>query len=61
MKDFIFMATLWIVIGFCLTIFIARSTKIISRKKQKNYESEGIAIGMCRGVAVGTRFEGGLK
>ncbi len=59
MKDFILAAAPWIAIGLCLAIFIARHSEK-EKNSGKTYESEGIAIGMCMGVALGTMFEGGL-
>lgn len=47
MKDFIFAALPFIIIGICLAIIFANCNN-----KEKVYLSEGLAIGMCFGVAV---------
>ena len=47
MKDFIFAALPFIIIGLCLAIICANG-----KKYKETYLSEGLAIGMCFGVAV---------
>ena len=47
MKDFIFAALPFIIIGICLAIICANF-----KKEKKTYCSEGMAIGMCFGVAI---------
>ena len=47
MKDFIFAALPFIIIGLCLAIICANG-----KKYKQTYLSEGMAIGMCFGVAV---------
>lgn len=59
MKDFILAALPWVAIGLCLAIFFARSAKK-EKKTTENYGTEGMSVGMCIGVALGTCFEGGV-
>ena len=47
MKDFILSALPFIVIGICLAIICANF-----KNEKKTYCSEGMAIGMCFGVAI---------
>ena len=47
MRDFIFAALPFIVIGLCLAIICANG-----KKYKLTYCSEGMAIGMCLGVAI---------
>ena len=47
MKDFIFAALPFIIIGICLAIIFVNGNN-----KDKTYLSEGIAIGMSLGVAI---------
>ena len=47
MKDFIFAALPFIIIGLCLAVICANG-----KKYKQTYCSEGMAIGMCFGVAV---------
>ena len=53
--DFLSAALPWISIGLLLAIFFAQSAR---RKKdaeaKDHYSSEGLALGMCFGVAIGT-------
>ncbi len=55
--DFLSAALPWICIGLLLAIFFAQSER---RKKDKseNYGTEGLALGMCFGVAIGTSLDG---
>lgn len=59
MKDFIFAALPWVAIGLCLAIFFAKNARK-SNKETENYGTEGMSIGMCFGVAIGTSFDGGV-
>ena len=55
--DFLSAALPWICIGLLLAIFFAQSTrKKKGKKKNENYGTEGMALGMCFGVAIGTSF-----
>lgn len=47
MKDFAFAALPFIIIGICLAIIFANG-----QNNEKTHLSEGLAIGMCFGVAV---------
>ena len=47
MKDFIFAALPFIIIGLCLAVIYANGEKY-----KQTYCSEGMAIGMCLGVAI---------
>ena len=47
MKDFIFAALPFVIIGICLAIICANF-----KNEKKTYCSEGMAIGMCFGVAI---------
>ena len=47
MKDFIFAALPFIIIGICLAIIFANG-----KKYKQTFCSEGMAIGMCLGVAI---------
>lgn len=49
MKDFIFAALPFVIIGICLAIICANY-----KQEKKTYCSEGMAIGMCLGVAIAT-------
>lgn len=49
MKDFIFAALPFIIIGICLAIICANG-----KKYKHTYCSEGMALGMCLGVAIST-------
>ena len=46
MKDFVFAALPFIIIGICIAIICANF-----KDEKKTYCSEGMAIGMCFGVA----------
>lgn len=50
MKDFIFAALPFLIVGICLAIMCAH----FNSKDQKNYMTEGMCIGMCLGVALAT-------
>lgn len=47
MKDFIFAALPFIIIGICLAIIFANN-----KEGKKTYLAEGMSIGMCLGVAI---------
>lgn len=47
MKEFIFAALPFIIIGICLAIIFANYKK---EKDEKNYLAEGMCFGMCAGV-----------
>lgn len=51
MKDFILAALPFAVIGICLAIICANF-----KSEKKTYCSEGMALGMCFGVAVASAF-----
>lgn len=51
MKDFILAALPFVVIGICVAIICAKF-----KGEKKTYCSEGMAIGMCFGVAVSSVF-----
>ena len=51
MKDFIFAALPFVIIGICVAIICAKF-----KEEKKTYCSEGMALGMCFGVAIGTSF-----
>ena len=55
MTDFLSAALPWICMGLLLAIFFAQSArKEKENKKNDNYGTEGLALGMCFGVAIGT-------
>ena len=57
--DFLSAALPWICIGLLLAIFFAQSSwKKKDGKKKDNYSTEGLALGMCFGVAIGTSLGG---
>ena len=47
MKDFVLSALPFVIIGICLAIICANF-----KEEKKTYCSEGMAIGMCFGVAI---------
>lgn len=52
MKDFIFTALPFVIIGICLASICANF-----KKEKKTYCSEGMAIGMCFGVAIASSLQ----
>lgn len=53
--DFLSAALPWICMGLLLAIFFTQSgRKKKENKKNKNYSTEGLALGVCFGVAIGT-------
>lgn len=60
--DFLTAALPWLCIGLLLAIFFAQSAnnkkedKKKEDKKKENYSTEGLALGMCFGVAISTAF-----
>ena len=55
--DFLLAALPWICMGLLLAIFLAKSDQEKKGKKKKdNYATEGMALGMCFGVAIFTTF-----
>lgn len=53
--DFLSAALPWICIGLLLAIFFAQNArKKKDDKKKDNYSTEGLALGMCFGVAIST-------
>lgn len=67
MKDFIFASLPWIVIGITIAVITAFLTKSKKRndidlktqsdedkKEEETYISQGISLGMCFGVAIGS-------
>ena len=59
MKDFVLAALPWVAIGLCLAIFFVRSSEK-EKKKNENYGTEGMSVGMCIGVALSTCIDGGV-
>lgn len=53
MKDFIFAALPFVVVGICLAL-LAANQKRIKESEEKNHMTEGMCIGMCFGVALAT-------
>ncbi|MGN1344558.1 MAG: hypothetical protein ACI4U3_08255 [Traorella sp.] len=51
MKEFIFAALPWMMVGIVFLIFVIRSEE---NSKDENYGSEGMCIGMCLGCAIGS-------
>lgn len=49
MKDLIFAALPWVVIGLAIAVLCAFSGK---KEKKANFMTEGMAVGMCAGVAL---------
>lgn len=59
--DFLSAALPWICIGLLLAIFFAQSAQRKKRNKSnENYSTEGLALGMCFGVALGSNTGIGL-
>ena len=59
--DFLSAALPWICIGLLLAIFFAQNArKKQDNKKKDNYGTEGLALGMCFGVAIGSNTGIGL-
>ena len=56
--DFLTAALPWLCMGLLFAIFFAQSDrkKKENKKKEDNYGTEGLSLGMCFGVAVGTAF-----
>ena len=53
--DFLSAALPWICMGLLLAIFFAKSIREKKdSKKKENYGTEGMGLGMCFGVAIGT-------
>lgn len=48
MKDFIWAALPFIIVGLCLAVILANRDH-----KQNNYSAEGMCIGMCLGMCLG--------
>ena len=56
--DFLSAALPWIAMGLLLAIFFARAAHGEKEKEKKeNYGSEGMALGMCFGVALSTALQ----
>ena len=53
MKDFIFAALPFVIVGICLALLAANHNRI-KDSKEKNHMAEGMCIGMCFGVALAT-------
>ena len=51
--DFLSAALPWICMGLLLAIFFAQNARK-KNKKNENYMTEGMGLGMCFGVAIGT-------
>ena len=61
--DFLSAALPWIATGFLLAVFFARGAhRKKDKEKKENYGSEGMALGMCFGVAISSalQFDVGL-
>lgn len=56
MKDFIFAAMPFVVVGICIAILCVNSKKMHADGK-KNYLTEGMCIGSCLGVAFSTAMQ----
>ena len=55
--DFLSAALPWISIGLLLAIFFAQNAgKKKDNKKKENFATEGLALGMCFGVAISSAF-----
>ena len=55
--DFISAALPWLCIGLLLAIFFAKNAaKEKDNNKKANYGTEGLALGMCFGVAISSAF-----
>ena len=52
MKDFIFAALPFVIVGICLALLAANHNRI-KDSKEKNHMAEGMCIGMCFGVEIG--------
>lgn len=53
--DFLLAALPWICMGLLLALFFVKSDrKKKDNKKNDNYSTEGLALGMCFGTAIGT-------
>lgn len=55
MKDFVLAALPFIIIGISIAVIIVNVNKNKSKGKE-TYISEGMSIGMCFGVAVGSVY-----
>ena len=53
MKDFIFAALPFVVVGVCLALLAANHNRI-KDSEEKTYMTEGMCLGMCFGVALAT-------
>ena len=53
MKDFIFAALPFVIIGICLAL-LAANHKRMKDSAEKTYMTEGMCLGMCFGVALAT-------
>lgn len=56
MKDFIFAAMPFVIVGICIAIICANAKKE-DLKDTKNCLTEGMCIGMCLGVALSTSLQ----
>jgi len=54
MRDFIFAALPWIVIGVSIAFITANFKREKKNEKEGSYISIGISLGMCFGVAIGS-------
>ena len=56
--DFMGGALPWIALGLLLAVLFARSANLKKdREKKENYGSEGMALGMCFGVAMASALQ----
>ena len=59
--EFLSAALPWICMGLLLAIFFVQNArKKKDNKKKENYSTEGMALGMCFGVAIGSNTGIGL-
>ena len=57
MRDFILASLPWVICGISIAIIIVNNNKVKTKKTSKEtYISEGLCLGMCFGVLLGSIY-----